>query len=244
MYIIDEIRNIYESAVPGSVDYTISEYLLTHLDVVGESTLTSIAENAGVVKSAVSKYIAKLTRRQSFSVFKESLKIEKEYVEMQKSKWVLREEAIQFLRREKLYNKHALEEVKGFVEDVKLVNDILILLSEDYSSCFSPFVELCLDDHKRIRTQVCTRASFKQTGNQELVLFVEPFRSPYEFQMLGSMDFDMTMIMKTKKKYFVGRSDNRSNHSMHVFAIQENNTFLVQKRLMQLCAEMVIAYTQ
>ena len=82
MYIIDEIRCIYESSVPGSVDYAISEYLLTHLDVVTDSTLTSIAENAGVVKSAVSKYIEQLNRRQSFSAFKESLKLEKEYVEM------------------------------------------------------------------------------------------------------------------------------------------------------------------
>ena len=70
---------------------------------------------------------------------------------------------------------------------------------------------LCLEDHKRIRTQVFTRSAFEQPGNQELVLFVEPFRSPYEFQMLGSMDFDMTNIMKTKKKYFAGRNDNRNN---------------------------------
>ena len=140
MYIIDEIRCIYESSVPGSVDYAISEYLLTHLDVVTDSTLTSIAENAGVVKSTVSKYIAQLNRRQSFSAFKESLKLEKEYVEMHKSKWVLHGEAMLFLKREKLYHKHALEEVKGFVNDVRSVNDILILSSEDYSSCFSPFV--------------------------------------------------------------------------------------------------------
>ena len=32
------------------------------------------------------------------------------------------------------------EAVKGFVNDVRSVNDILILSSEDYSSCFSPFV--------------------------------------------------------------------------------------------------------
>ena len=49
--------------------------------------------------------------------------------------------------------------------------------------------------------------------------------------------------MKVKNKYFAGRNDNR-NHSMHVLSVQENTTFMVQKRLMQLCAEMVIAYTQ
>ena len=129
------------------------------------------------------------------------------------------------------------------MEDTRQVNDVLILSLEDFSSFFSPFVELCLDDHKRIRTQVFTRSSLEHTGNQELVLFIDPFRSPYEFQMLASMDYDMTTVMKTRLKYFIGRNDNR-NHSMHVLTVQEHNTFLVQKRLMQLCAEMIIGYTQ
>ena len=215
----------------------------THLDAIENSTLTSIANQAGVVKSALSKYIARLTKRNSFSSFKESLKLEKEYVEMHTGRAVLHTEAMQFLKREKLYSKHGMEEVKEFVEDAKQVNDILLLSSEDFGSCFSPFVELCSDDHKRIRTQVFTRSSLEHTGNQELVLFIDPFRSPYEFQMLASMDYDMTAIMKTKRKYFIGRNDNR-NHSMHVLAVQEHNTFLVQKRLMQLCAEMIIGYTQ
>lgn len=91
--------------------------------------MTSIAENAGVVKSAVSKYISRLTKRQSFSAFKESLKMEKEYLEMHKSRWVYREEAMQFLKREKMYSKYGMEEVKGFVDDGRRVNDILILSS-------------------------------------------------------------------------------------------------------------------
>lgn len=40
MYIMDEIRYLYESSVPGSTDYAISEYLLTHLDAIENSTLT------------------------------------------------------------------------------------------------------------------------------------------------------------------------------------------------------------
>lgn len=243
MYIMDEIRYLYESSVPGSVDYAISEYLLTHLDTIGESTLTSIAENAGVVKSALSKYIARLTKRTSFSAFKESLKLEKEYVEMHTSKKVFHDQAMQYLKREKLYHKSCIEEVRQFVEDIQQVNDILILSAEDYISCFSPFVALCLEDHKRIRTQVFTRSSFEHTGSQELVLFVDPFRSPYDFQMLASMDYEMTAIMKTRRKYFIGRNDNR-DYSMQVFTVQESNTFLIQKRLMQLCAEMIVGYTQ
>lgn len=74
-------------------------------------------------------------------------------------------------------------------------------------------------------------------------MFVDPFHSPYEFQMLAGMDFEMTTMMKTGIKYFAGRNDNQ-NHAMHVLPVQESNIFLVQKRLMQLCAEMIIVYTQ
>lgn len=243
MYIIDEIRCIYESSVPGSVDYAISEYLLTHLDTICDCTLSSIAYEAGIAKSALSKYIASLTKQNSFSAFCESLKLEEENAEIHKSRSAIRHEAKQFLEREKMYSKYGIEEVKQFVNDVRQAEDILIFSSEDYISCFSPFVHLCLLDHRKIRTQVYTRMSVEHAGNQDFILFIDPFHSPYEFQMMMGMDFPLANSMKAKYKYFAGRIDNR-NKSMQVLTVQENTIFLVQKRLMQLCAEMVIAYTQ
>lgn len=94
-----------------------------------------------------------------------------------------------------------------------------------------------------IRTQVYTGMSVEHAGYQDFILFIDPFHSPYEFQMMMGIDLPLANSMKAKYKYFAGRNDNR-NKSMQILTVQENTIFLVQKRLMQLCAEMVIAYTQ
>lgn len=136
MYIIDEIRCIYEASAPGSTDYTISEYLLTHLDTICDSTLSFLATDAGIAKSALSKYISRLTKRSSFSAFCESLKLEEENAGIHKSPSAIRHEVMQFLKREKMYSKYGLEEVKQFVNDVKQAEDILIFHHKTIAAAF------------------------------------------------------------------------------------------------------------
>lgn len=69
MAVYEHLKDLYESSRYQSVDFQLSEFLLTHFDDIGSLTLTQIARGAYVTKGSASKFMAKLTQMGTFEAF-------------------------------------------------------------------------------------------------------------------------------------------------------------------------------
>ena len=73
MYIIEQIEQNLESAQAGSVQETVSQYLLLHLRHVPDLSLSRLAQEIGVSKGYLSKYFSRMTNGRNYASFQNAL---------------------------------------------------------------------------------------------------------------------------------------------------------------------------
>ena len=73
MYIIDAVEELYESADISSPQEYVSAYILQNLRVIPAKTLSSLAEEIGVSKGYLSKYVSRLTAEGTYAAFQNAL---------------------------------------------------------------------------------------------------------------------------------------------------------------------------
>lgn len=76
VYVFNRMREIYETSDPQTIEFVISQYILLNIENIENLTLSKISRDTAISKSAISKYLKKITINSNFALFKNDIKYE------------------------------------------------------------------------------------------------------------------------------------------------------------------------
>lgn len=224
VYVFNRMREIYETSDPQTIEFVISQYILLNIENIENLTLSKISRDTAISKSAISKYLKKITINSNFALFKNDIKYELGFINISARKvssdLKLFEDILNRDIAFKLYNNYLnIGVIKGFAEMLYKSDKIIFYGNITKKSYFDRLITTLLLNGKKARFTNLPYSNYENQGLDELTkkdmfIIVEPDNSLYEFNLKRSMSIDVLMNFDKieARKYYIGKPSSNQNN--------------------------------
>lgn len=242
MYLFNHMRELYETASPGSTEYILAQYILLNIRKTNQLTIASISENTAISKSAVSKFIKKISFDYSFSQFKSSLEFEMQYNILDYQTIIRDAKASQNLTFSIHHQEHHFsdfiqtEDIEKLASILKEKKKFIFCGDNSKKGFFHQLINFLLYDEKDAK-YVSWIYSNHQTEDltsldeSSVLIIVEPNSSIYDFFLRQNLSVDISSDLNKKvkaEKIYIGRPSKNTSlfqiigiESTHYIAIDD-----------------------
>ena len=210
MYLLQRLRHLYESMPPDSTEYILSRHILHHLSSLQDVTVTSIAQDTAISKSAVSKFFKSLTMGQTFDAFRSSLQLDLQYLSLDDQ--TIQVYSQEFNQHFKKYFPLDQDSMHALIQLIKKGRQVIIYGNPGFHDCFDCLVNYLLVQGKDIRYVNWTNGQVQNNelshmSKEDLLILLEPDNTLFEFILRANMSVDMFWDFNrlAAQKVFLGK---------------------------------------
>lgn len=258
MYLINRMRQIYETASPSSTEAIISRYILMNMKNLDKLSVANIANQTSISKSSVSKFIKSISFDNGFAQFISSLKFELQYIMLDRQTMIsdaliIQSNPIFYFKQHPYYLNDfmSIQEILPLAQHLDHKKRIIFCGDDSKKGAFHHLINCLLFDGKDVKFSSWAYSEqqiqeITSLNENDMLIIVDTGSSLYDFYQRSNLSVDLYSDFQSviTTKYFIGRPSKGKN-GFHVIGIETTrNIFSDELLLTHFNTQVLAAYLQ
>lgn len=219
MYLLSRIRELYETSNPNTTEYILSQYILKNIKHFDDLSISNMAKETAISKSAISKFFKSISCKNGFHQFKSSMQHEIHYTKLNEQSLISHAKEVGEmclkLKDGKIYKVSDyinLNEIKMLSFALKKAEKIIFCGNDTKKGFFSQLIDYLLYDGKDVKyaSWIYSQDKMDDLTNLDekcLMILVDPRITLYDFYQRFPISVEIILEPSEIKaqKIFIGR---------------------------------------